>query len=104
MTEPMEEIRVTIPASAAAVLRGREAEVAKAIVDLAARLEKQEGRFDPSKLSARLRNALEHHGIVDLRQLSVYTWREIRRWRNVGAGTLAELRRLLDERGITLED
>lgn len=104
MTEPMEEIRITIPASAAAVLRGREAEVSKAIVDLAARLEKQEGWFDPATLSVRLRNALAHRNIVDLRQLSVYTWREIRRWRNVGDGTRTELRLLLDERGITLED
>ncbi|GAF66066.1 hypothetical protein BTS2_2966 [Bacillus sp. TS-2] len=57
-----------------------------------------------SKLSSPARNALLHEGIDTLKELSMFTEKEILKIHGIGPASLPTMRRLLEEEGLSFKN
>ncbi|KAA6480361.1 RNA polymerase alpha subunit C-terminal domain-containing protein [Bacillus sp. AC79A.1] len=56
-----------------------------------------------SLLSSPARNALEHHGIHTIEELSKYSEKEILKLHGMGPASMPKLRKALEERGLSFK-
>ncbi|MGQ0519021.1 DNA-directed RNA polymerase subunit alpha C-terminal domain-containing protein, partial [Bacillus sp. D-CC] len=59
--------------------------------------------FVVSFLSSPARNALEHHGIHTIEELSKYSEKEILKLHGMGPASLPKLRKALEENGLSFK-